>query len=396
MYFCIWKESLVLSHSFIKFDTMLKYNDMDYGCKVRYMRRALELAANGAAYASPNPMVGAVIVAPNGRVIGEGWHRRCGEGHAEVNAVASVAEADIPLLGKSTMFVTLEPCSHYGKTPPCARMIVERGIPRVVVAMADPNPKVSGRGIGILRDAGVDVEVGLLADKAYELNRRFLKSVTLRRPFITLKWARSKDGYMDWVRSDEHPLPCRFSTPLTSLSTMRLRALHDAVITTAATVRADNPRLTLRNFDGKQPVAVVLTHSKQLPEDSFLAKKLLDGASDAPLVYEFENPAALQEIFHDLYTRHGISSVLVEAGPTMLSTLIDLRLWDDAREEIAPFALRGEGCHSAPVLPAACIHCEESVGDSILRYYRSDGPACTLLSDSESTEKVCEKYKKNI
>lgn len=112
-----------------------------------------------------------------------------------------------------------------------------------------------------LRDAGVDVEVGLLADKAYELNRRFLKSVTLRRPFITLKWARSKDGYMDWVRSDEHPLPCRFSTPLTSLSTMRLRALHDAVITTAATVRADNPRLTLRNFDGKQPVAVVLTHS---------------------------------------------------------------------------------------------------------------------------------------
>lgn len=227
------------------------------------MRRALELAANGAAYASPNPMVGAIIVAPDGRIIGEGWHRRCGEGHAEVNAVASVAEADIPLLGKSTMFVTLEPCSHFGKTPPCARMIVERGIPRVVVAMADPNPKVSGRGIGILRDAGVEVEVGLLSDEAYELNRRFLKSVTLRRPFITLKWACSKDGYMDWIRSDEHPEPCRFSTPLTSLSTMRLRALHDAVLTTAATVQADNPRLTLRNFDGRQPVAVVLTHSKK-------------------------------------------------------------------------------------------------------------------------------------
>lgn len=372
---------------------MQNYNDIAEACKEMYMRRALELAANGAAYASPNPMVGAVIVAPDGRVIGEGWHRRCGGGHAEVNAVASVAEADIPLLGKSTMFVTLEPCSHYGKTPPCARMIVEREIPRVVVAMADPNPKVSGRGIGILRDAGVEVEVGLLADEAYELNRRFLKSVTFRRPFITLKWARSKDGYMDWIRSDEHPEACRFSTPLTSLSTMRLRALHDAVITTAATVQADNPRLTLRNFDGKQPVAVVLTHSKQLPEDSFLAKKLLAGASDAPMVYEFENPDALQEIFHDLYTRHGISSVLVEAGPTMLSTLIDMQLWDDAREEIAPFALRGEGRHSAPVLPAACIHREECVGDSILRYYRSDG---TLLPVTGRIEKVCEKYEKNI
>ena len=168
------------------------------------------------------------------------------------------------------------------------------------------------------------------------------------------------------------------------------------MLTTAATVQADNPRLTLRNFDGRQPVAVVLTHSKKLPEDSFLAKKLLAGASDAPLVYKFEDSAALQDIFHDLYTRHGISSVLVEAGPTMLSTLIDMRLWDDAREEIAPFALYGEGCHRAPVLPAGCIHREESVGDSILRHYRSDGAVCTLLSDSESTEKVCEKYKKNI
>lgn len=375
---------------------MQKYNDIRETSKEMYMRRALELAANGAAYASPNPMVGAVIVAPDGRVIGEGWHRRCGEGHAEVNAVASVAEADIPLLGESTMFVTLEPCSHYGKTPPCARMIVERGIPRVVVAMADPNPKVSGRGIGILRDAGVEVEVGLLADEAYELNRRFLKSVTLGRPFITLKWARSLDGYMDWIRSDVHPLPCRFSTPLTSLSTMRLRAIHDAVLTTAATVEADNPRLTLRDFDGKHPVAVVLTHLKKLPEDSSLAKRMSAGASDAPLVYEFEDPPALQDIFHDLYTRHGISSVLVEAGPTMLGTLIDMRLWDDAREEIAPFALRGEGRHSAPVLPAACILREERVGDSVLRYYRSDGPVCSLLSDSELTEKVCEKYKKNI
>lgn len=357
--------------------TMQKYKDgVEPLEDEMYMRRALELAANGAAYASPNPMVGAVIVAPDGRVIGEGWHRRCGQGHAEVNAVASVAEADLPLLRKSTMYVTLEPCSHFGKTPPCARMIVERGIPRVVVAMTDPNPKVCGRGIGILREAGIEVETGILADEAYELNRRFLTSVTLRRPFITLKWARSADGYMDWKRTPEHPSACRFSTPLTSLTTMRLRALHDGVLTTSATVRADNPRLTLRGFEGKSPRPIVITRSQSLPEASYLGSRVAAGGDDSPLVYECAADEDLAKIFSDLYATHGISSVLVEAGPTMLGKLLRLGLWDDAREEIAPLCLGGEGEHAAPRLSVAYLDREERVGESLLRFYRADRAGC--------------------
>ena len=139
----------------------------------KYMRRALELAGHGMGFASPNPMVGAVIVAPDGRIIGEGWHRRCGEGHAEVNAVASVSEADRARLKESTMYVTLEPCSHYGKTPPCSELIIRERIPRVVVATVDPFSKVSGRGIAMLREAGIEVEVGMLGEESRRLNRRF-------------------------------------------------------------------------------------------------------------------------------------------------------------------------------------------------------------------------------
>ena len=162
-----------------------------------YMRRALRLAANGRGFTAPNPMVGAVIVAAGGKVIGEGWHRRCGEGHAEVNAVASVRESDRHLLADSTMYVTLEPCSHYGKTPPCSRLIVETGIPRVVVGAGDPNPKVNGRGIAMIRESGAEVVTGVLADESIALNRVFFTAQTLHRPYITLKWAQSADGFID-------------------------------------------------------------------------------------------------------------------------------------------------------------------------------------------------------
>ena len=180
----------------------------------RYMRRALQLAARGMGNTSPNPMVGAMIVAPDGRIIGEGYHRRCGEGHAEVNAVASVTAADLPLLPESTMYVTLEPCSHYGKTPPCARLIIDRGIRRVVVGAADPFPEVSGRGIAMLREAGVEVTEGVLADESRRLNCRFMTAHSQGRPWVTLKWAQSADRYIDSDRPDGRPE--RFSTPLTS------------------------------------------------------------------------------------------------------------------------------------------------------------------------------------
>ena len=218
----------------------------------KYMRRALQLAANGRGFTVPNPMVGAVIVAPDGRVIGEGWHRRCGEGHAEVNAVASVREADRPLMRQSTIYVTLEPCSHFGKTPPCARLLIETGIPRVVVGVGDPNPKVNGRGIAMLREAGAEVITGVLADESRRLNHIFFRSQTLHRPFITLKWAQSADGFMDARRQPGEPA-YSFSTPLARLATMQLRAQHEGILTTATTLLADNPRLNLRGFSGRDP-----------------------------------------------------------------------------------------------------------------------------------------------
>ena len=170
------------------------------------MHRCIELAQCGRAHAAPNPMVGAVIVHQD-RIIGEGYHIRCGEAHAEVNAINSVGPADRPLLRDSTLYVSLEPCAHFGRTPPCARLIVRTGIPRVVVGCIDPFAKVQGRGISIMREAGIDVTVGVCEQECLELNRRFITFQTKGRPYITLKWAESSDGYIDRLRDGGRP-PC--------------------------------------------------------------------------------------------------------------------------------------------------------------------------------------------
>lgn len=349
-----------------------------------YMRRALRLALNGRGGASPNPMVGAVIVASDGRVIGEGWHRVRGQGHAEVNAVASVNESDSELLAESTMYVTLEPCSHYGKTPPCAELILRTGIPRVVVATLDPNPKVAGKGIAMLREGGVEVVTGMLQQEARNLNRRFFTSQLLRRPWITLKWACSADGYMDHRRTVASDGPCRFSNNLTGMVTMRLRSLHDAVLTTASTVEADDCRLTVRGWYGRQAVRYVLdlrdrcayTHEVFKPvtgDDIGVAesgieadlrglgpgKRITDGRHDD-----------LHAIFGRLYREEGVSSVLVEAGPTLLGALIKAGLWDAAREEIAEdMELGDNGVGKAPVLPAHMLISGTTVNRNRLNYY---------------------------
>lgn len=330
------------------------------------MERALELAAHGRGSTSPNPMVGAVIVAPDGRVIGEGWHRRYGEGHAEVNAVASVNEADRPLLRESTMYVTLEPCSHYGKTPPCARMIAELGIPRVVVATLDPNEKVAGRGMRILHEAGIRTSTGLLASESRRLNKVFMTAHTLRRPFITLKWACSSDGYMDHVR-ERGEAACRFSTPITSLETMKLRSEHDAVLTTAATANADGSRLTVRGWDGRQPLRVVLDRRGTLAADSPM---LTDGLG-TPLVISDDMPLA--ETMAALFADHGVTSVLVEAGPRLLGAFIDAGLWDEARVETAPFRLGDSGRCQAPQLPDSCISQQYITDGNRMTWYRRHG-----------------------
>lgn len=315
----------------------------------RYMRRALELARHGLGHTSPNPMVGAVIVGPDGLIIGEGYHRRCGEGHAEVNAVASVA--DKSLLRDSTMYVTLEPCSHWGKTPPCARLIIESGIPRVVVGAGDPFKEVAGRGIAMLRTAGVEVVEGVLAAESRRLNRRFMTAHEQGRPFVTLKWARSADGFMDSDRPDGRP--AKFSTPLTTLLVHRLRSMHDAILVGTGTALADNPRLDNRLWEGPSPRPVVLDRSGKTASVPLAMK-------DPVVLAEPTIAEALGELY-----RRGITSVMVEGGPTVLRAFIDSGLWDTARIETSPAILGEHGRAQAPAIPAGIASVETIGGNTI-------------------------------
>ena len=290
-----------------------------------YMRRALELARHGELDASPNPMVGAVIVGPDGRIIGEGWHRRCGEGHAEVNAVASVS--DKSLLRDSTMYVTLEPCAHYGKTPPCARLITEMGIPRVVIGCRDPFAKVAGRGIAMLEEAGVEVEVGMLEKECLALNEKFMTAHTHRRPFITLKWAESADGFIDG----------HISTPLNSTAVHRLRATHDAILVGSGTWLADRPRLDTRLFAGKSPRRDVLDRRG----------RVTDAPGDVLIMSGYDT---LREAMERLYAEHGITSVLVEGGAELHRSFMAEGLWDRMRIERSDKPTNGSV--KAPTLPS--------------------------------------------
>lgn len=236
----------------------------------KYIRRCIQLARNGMCNAAPNPMVGAVIV-HNDRIIGEGYHARCGEGHAEVNAIRSVK--DESLLQESTIYVSLEPCSHYGKTPPCADLIIRKGIPRVVVGCVDPFSLVSGRGIQKLKDAGIDVKVGVLEAECRQLIKRFVTFNTQQRPYITLKWAESADGFIDINREEGQPVV--LSTPITLMYVHKQRAEHHAILVGRRTALLDNPSLTTRNWYGKNPVRLVIDKELTLPT----SLKLFDGSA---------------------------------------------------------------------------------------------------------------------
>lgn len=313
------------------------FTDFDRKC----MRRALQLARAGLGHTSPNPMVGAVIAAPGGRIIGEGWHRHFGAPHAEVNAVRSVREADLALLPQSTIYVTLEPCSHYGKTPPCAKMLCECRFRRVVIAAGDPNPKVSGRGVRMLRDAGITVDEGLMEADAMELNRRFMTSQILRRPFITLKWAQSADGFMDARRSYGEGA-YRFSIPLTSQLVHWRRALHDAIAVGAGTVLADRPRLDVRLIEGQSPRPVVFDRH------CLISPACLSQMRSDAIVIDSDEPLA--DVMHRLYADFGISSLLVEGGAGLLRSFLAAGLWDEAWVEVSHICLGHEGAVMAPAI----------------------------------------------
>ena len=324
-----------------------------------YMSRALELASHGSPNTSPNPMVGAVIVAPDGRIIGEGYHRRVGEGHAEVNAINSVVPADLPLLAQSTMYVTLEPCSHVGRTPACAALIIDKKIPRVVVGCLDPFDKVSGRGVAMLRDAGVEVVTGVLEERCRAINAVFMTAHTLKRPFVTLKWAQSADGFMDYRRADGEKA-AMFSGPLGLTLVHRLRAMHDAILVGSSTVLADNPGLDTRYWHGRSPLRVVLDRRHRLTADC----KCLANPGECLVIDGDTSPAA---VLDRLYAR-GVTSVLVEGGPATLTSFIDSGLWDVARVETAPTRLGDRGTARAPRIEAPVTHVL-SIGKNTIKYY---------------------------
>ena len=319
-----------------------------------FMQRCIQLARQGAAGAAPNPMVGAAIVC-DGRIIGEGFHRRCGGPHAEVNAIGSVREKD--LLSKSTLYVSLEPCAHYGKTPPCADLIIRSGIPRVIIGCTDTFSKVNGLGIERLRNAGVEVVVGVLEAECRTLNERFFTFHEQERPWVTLKWAQSLDGFIDRERSTKEA-PTVFSTPLTQTLSHRLRAHRQAIMVGTRTALMDNPTLTTRLWDGPSPLRVTFDCHDKLPHTLHLK----DGTPPT-VIY---NHSRLKEVLKDLHAQ-GIQSLLVEGGARLLQNFIDEGLWDEARIETAPIILY-KGV-KAPVLPVMKPQKEQRFGQQQIRYF---------------------------
>lgn len=321
------------------------------------MRRALQLAANGEGFTSSNPMVGAVITDADGKIIGEGWHRRFGGPHAEVNAVNSVK--DKSKLSQATIYVTLEPCSHYGKTPPCAELIVKSGFHRVVVGAPDPNPLVAGRGIRMIRDAGIEVTENVLRDECIEFNHRFMTAHTLHRPWIQLKWAQTANGFIAGKDDNDTIHPIKISNPASTILMHRQRALTDAIMVGTNTVIIDNPSLTLRYFPGLTPRPVIF-RSDRIPASA----KVLQ--SD-PII--FDKNLSLTENVRSLYSDFKLISLMVEGGAELLKSFIDAGLYDEIRIEMSPVECK-KGI-PAPQLPAGLPMPQiTTVGDNKIFTYR--------------------------
>ncbi len=318
------------------------------------MRRALELAALGRGQVSPNPMVGCVIVHDaTQRIIGEGWHQRYGEAHAERNAIHAIRPDDLPLLPDSTAYVTLEPCSHYGKQPPCANLLIEKGIDRVVCCNDDPNPLVGGQGFKKLEQAGIRVERGLLADEGRWLNARFFTFMEQQRPYIILKWAETSDGYMGAPGGQ----PVQISGPLSQRLVHRWRGEEDAIMVGTNTARNDNPRLSTRLWPGKNPIRIVIDRHNTLPPDLHL----FDGSQQTIVISE---PGLLGGLVS--LVEQKITSVLVEGGAALLTSFLSEGLWDEMRVFRSP-TLLGDGI-KAPTVRGRLVS-REMIGDDELSIY---------------------------
>ena len=316
--------------------------------ELKYMQRCLELAQNGVGYVAPNPMVGAVIV-HNDTIIGEGFHRRYGDAHAEPNAINSIK--DKSLLADSTLYVNLEPCSHHGKTPPCADFIIVNKIPRVVIGTLDPNPKVSGNGVELLRNAGVEVFVGVMEKECRDLNKRFFIFQERIRPYVLLKWAQTKDGFIDKKRTDRTEEPLLISNAITKHLTHKMRSENQAILVGANTVLLDNPSLTVRDWSGKSPIRIAIDRLGRIPTNFHLfdgsiptlvfTEKYQESIHNLEFVNVVYDEHVLKNILKIVFD-HNINSVMVEGGASILNSFIEAGLWDEANIEISPILI-GDG-----------------------------------------------------
>ena len=317
----------------------------------RFMRRCLQLAKNGRQNAKPNPMGGAVMVSEDGRILGEGYHVRCGEGHAEVNAFASVRPEDEQLLAGATIYVSLEPCSHYGKTPPCADLIVRKRVKRCVCGCVDPFAKVQGRGIQKIRDAGIEVTVGVLEKECLELNKRFITYNTHQRPYIILKWAQTANGFLD-----NEGKGMAISSTFTKMLSHKLRAENDAILVGRITDERDHSQLNVRDWSGKNPLRLVIDRHHPCFEGLDFSK----GKAEV-----------LRQIMNFLYTNK-VQSLIVEGGAITHQSFLDAGLWDEIRIETDTTQSVKTGTE-APRLPHGVkpIGHEEYDGNVIETYERA-------------------------
>jgi diaminohydroxyphosphoribosylaminopyrimidine deaminase / 5-amino-6-(5-phosphoribosylamino)uracil reductase len=302
-----------------------------------YMRRALELAKNGCGNVSPNPLVGCVVV-HDGKIIGEGWHKSYGEAHAEVNAIASVE--DKSMLKESTLYVNLEPCSHVGKTPPCADMIIAHRIQKVIVGNEDINPLVAGKGIKKLRDAGITVITDILSRQGADLNKRFFTYMKKKRPHIILKWAETADGFIARKNNDSRWISDEYSRQ----AVHKWRSEEDAVLVASGTAWYDNPQLNVRAWTGRDPVRIVVDRFLKLGSNQNLFNRkqmticynlVKEQAYENLLYVRLKPENFLESMIHDLHNQR-IQSIIVEGGGQILTSFIKLNLWDEARIFVSP------------------------------------------------------------
>jgi len=302
----------------------------------KYLKRALYLAKLGKGNAAPNPMVGSVIVY-DGLIIGEGYHEKCGEAHAEVNAINSVKNKE--LLSKSTLYVNLEPCAHFGKTPPCSNLIIEHHIPRVVIGCVDSYSEVAGKGIEKMRKAGIEVKIGILEEESLELNKRFFTFHTNKRPYIILKWAQSSNGFMDISRSETDKGIFWITQPETKTLVHKWRTEEAGILVGRQTIETDNPSLTCRDYEGNHPTRFVIDKDLKTNYTNFTLSK--DGVktyifnqNQSKTVDNIEyikvDNFSLDSILNEIY-KLNIQSIIVEGGKFTLTQFIENNLWDEAR-----------------------------------------------------------------